>query len=46
MPTVTSHNKADFDKKELEKRGLLKKDKKTYLYMLTCVYGVGIYGPV
>ncbi len=30
MPTVTSHNKADFDKKELEKRGLLKKDKKTY----------------
>ena len=30
MPLVTSENKAEFDKKELEKRGLLKKAKKTY----------------
>jgi predicted GNAT family N-acyltransferase len=27
MPTVTSENKAEFDRKELEKRGLLKPEK-------------------
>lgn len=28
MPTVTSHNKTEFDQKEMKKRGLLKEEQK------------------
>ena len=32
MPTVTSHNKADFDRETMEKRGQLKQNKLIPIY--------------